>query len=176
MARMRRRWLLLPLLALGLVQPCFLRRGLLLSAAAALPKAAHAISGGGKDFASATLSQSFKGGEFDKKDFSGSVAINLDFSSSTFRGCRFYKANLSGSDFSKSDLTGASLEEANLEDVNFEKANLEGAYFTDTILKAKNLKGANMAEALMPPSVIPKLCEREDVQASDVTRESIPCP
>ena len=43
------------------------------------------------------------------------------------------------------------------------EANLEGAYFTNTILQAKNLKGAILTEALMPVDVLQKLCEREDV-------------
>ena len=43
------------------------------------------------------------------------------------------------------------------------EANLEGAYFTSTILQAKNLKGAILTEALMPADVLQKLCEREDV-------------
>lgn len=43
------------------------------------------------------------------------------------------------------------------------KANLEDAYFTNTILQAKNLKGAILTEALLPSDAIQKLCEREDV-------------
>ena len=180
-AKLRSTFLLLIFVALAR-SPCFLaaRRGLLLLAATLTPTewtpVAKAISGGGKDYASSTLTSSFKGGKYDKKDFSGCIANSLDFTESTFRGCRFYKADLGGSDFSKSDLTGASLEGANLEDVNFENANLEGAYFTSTILQAKNLKGAILTEALMPADVLQKLCEREDVQASEATKESIPCP
>eukprot|EP00434_Breviolum_minutum_P026614 symbB.v1.2.023524.t1/scaffold2155.1/size87741/5 len=178
----RKAFLLLIFVALAR-SPCFLaaRRGLLLLAATLTPTewtpVAKAISGGGKDYASSTLTSSFKGlvhwwwtwienwsGKYDKKDFSGCIANSLDFTESTFRGCRFYKADLGGSDFSKSDLTGASLEGANLEDVNFENANLEGAYFTSTILQAKNLKGAILTEALMPADVLQKLCERKPVK------------
>ncbi|CAK9086495.1 Thylakoid lumenal 15 kDa protein 1 [Durusdinium trenchii] len=176
-ARSRRSRLLLALILGLLARPCFLaRRGLLVAATATISQPVHAISGGGKDYASSTLTQSFKGGNYDKKDFSGCVANNLDFTESTFRGCRFYKADLGGSNFEKSDLTGASLEGANLDDVNFDGANLEGAYFTNTILQAKSLKGALFTEALLPADAVQKLCERPDVQASEATRESIPCP
>ena len=37
---------------------------------------------------------------------------------------------------------------------SFSKANLEGAYFTNTILQAKNLKGAILTEALLPSDAI----------------------
>lgn len=141
-----------------------------------LAQRAVAISGGGKDFSGMTLTQSFQGGDYKAKDFSGCVARNVDFSQAKLIGDRFYKADLTGSDFSGADLTGSSLEQANLEGVSFENAKLEGCYFSETITDAKSLKGASFTDALLPPKVIAVLCGREDVQASAVTRDSIPCP
>merc|ERR1711920_213546 len=110
------------------------------------------------------------------KDFSGVIAKDIDFSKAKFQGCRFIKADLTGADFSGSDLTGASLESANLDGVIFDGANLEQCYFTETILNAKSMKGATFGDAILPPKIISRICERKDVQGSEKTRDSIPCP
>lgn len=47
---------------------------------------------------------------------------------------------------------------------NWPEATLEGAYFTNTILEAKSLKGATLTDALLPTDAIQKLCERPDVR------------
>lgn len=138
--------------------------------------AAHAISGGGKDYSGLTLTKSFQGGDFSGKDFSGCVAQGVDFTKAKFRGDRFYKADLKNADFSGSDLTGASLEAANLEGAVLDNANMDGAYFTETIISAKSMKGATFNDALFPQKVAEQLCKREDVQASDASKESLMCP
>mmetsp|Transcript_96458 Transcript_96458/g.268033 ORF Transcript_96458/g.268033 Transcript_96458/m.268033 type:complete len:233 (-) Transcript_96458:112-810(-) len=153
-----------PLVGLGVAAPLLGGQGTM------------AISGGGKDFSGLTLTQSFKGGDFRSKDFSGCVAQNVDFSNAKLQGNRFYKADLKGADFSGTDLTGSSLEQANLDGAVFNNANLESCYFTETIADAKSLKGAVFTDALLPPKVISILCDREDVQADAATRDSIPCP
>lgn len=166
-------------LAPGSDRDAMLRRSLLCSAVV-LPwwsQAASAVSGGGLDYSGAKLTTPFKGGKYDGKDFSGASAVGQDMSEAFFRGCRFYKADMSNSDFSKSDLSGAGMEGCNLDGVNFQGANLEGAYFSQTILDAKNLKGALFTDALFSnKKIVTSLCDREDVKADAKTADSIPCP
>eukprot|EP00439_Symbiodinium_sp_Y106_P043852 s427_g5.t1 len=99
----RRRCLLLTLLgplAIYFGSPGFaLPRRAILAAAAApwAPQAAEAISGGGKDFASTTLTQNLKGGKYDKKDFSGCVANFLDHLQSRIQGLGLREGRFSNS-------------------------------------------------------------------------------
>ena len=76
------------------------RRTLFSGAAAALaparllaPAPASAVSGGGKDYAEATIKgQDFSGKTFNNKDFSGCDAVDTNFAKSKLRGARFFKA------------------------------------------------------------------------------------
>jgi len=55
-----------------------------------LPNAANAVSGGGKDFAEATIrSQKFDGQKLDNKDFSGADAVDATFKGEFERGTIF---------------------------------------------------------------------------------------
>ncbi|KAH8045550.1 hypothetical protein JL720_16648 [Aureococcus anophagefferens] len=77
------------------------RRTLFSGAAAALaparllaPAPASAVSGGGKDYAEATIKgQDFSGKTFNNKDFSGCDAVDTNFAKSKLRA-RFFKADL----------------------------------------------------------------------------------
>jgi len=75
--------------------------------------------------------------------------------------------------FEGADLRGASLEKTNLEGVSLKNANLGSAYFSQSLKEVDNLSGANMAEASFPPNLLPILCEREDVLASEITRQTL---
>jgi len=77
--------------------------------------------------------------------------------------------------FEGADLRGASLEKTNLEGVSLKNANLGSAYFSQSLKEVDNLSGANMAEASFPPNLLPILCEREDVLASEITRQTLGC-
>ena len=91
-----------------------------------LPDAAHAISGGGKDYAEATIkNQVFDGQKLDNKDFSGADAVDASFKKASLRGARFFKSDCERADFTGADLTGASFESANLKDASTASAPLK---------------------------------------------------
>jgi len=141
---------------------------------------ANAIFGGGKDFAGLTLSEKvngpFDGKDFSKQQFRLCIGRGINFKGSKFVGSDMQKADLAGSNFAGADLTSASLENAILDGVDFSGAKLDASYHTISILQAKNLKDATFDGALFPKGVADKLCERPDVQASQATKDSIPCP
>ena len=63
--------------------------GQAISSLVALPTAATAISGGGKDYAEATIkNQVFDGQKLDNKDFSGADAVDTSFKKASLRGAR----------------------------------------------------------------------------------------
>ena len=108
----------------------------------ALPNAATAISGGGKDYAEATIkNQVFDGQKLDNKDFSGADAVDTSFKKASLRGARFFKSDCERADFTGADLTGASFESANLKDAILSGAKAEGTAFSQTILDAKSFDG-----------------------------------
>jgi len=136
----------------------------------------NAISGGGKDYAGTILSGPFDGKDYSKKEFRQCTGRNINFKGSKLIGCSFAKAELTGSNFAGCDMTSVSLENAGLEDVDFTGAKLDGSYLTASILEAKSLKDATFDGALFPKGLADSLCDRKDVQASQVTKDSIPCP
>ena len=139
----------------------------------ALPTAANAISGGGKDYAEATIkNQNFDGQKLDNKDFSGADAVDTSFKKASLRGARFFKSDCERADFSGADLTGASFESANLKDAILANAKAEGTAFSQTILDAKSFEGADFTEAVVQPYVQKELCKR----VSGNTAESLFCP
>jgi len=146
------------------------------------PEAAYAVSGGGLDYASQDISnEDFSNGNYKGKDFTQVIARNTKFNKSNLQGCRFQKAYLIEADFSDADLRGVSMESSNLEKVSLKNANAAGAYFTETILDASNLENIDFTDAQMPPKVIPKLCDRDDLKGTNPltgndTRDSLMCP
>ena len=125
-----------------------------LSTLVALPTAANAISGGGKDYAEATIkNQNFDGQKLDNKDFSGADAVDTSFKKASLSGARFFKSDCERADFSGADLTGASFESANLERCGPAGAKAEGTAFSQTILDAKSFDGADFTEAVVQPYV-----------------------
>lgn len=157
------------------LRPLTTRRAALktLSTLVALPTAATAISGGGKDYAEATIkNQNFDGQKLDNKDFSGADAVDTSFKKASLRGARFFKSDCERADFSGADLTGASFESANLKDAILANAKAEGTAFSQTILDAKSFDGADFTEAVVQPYVQKELCKR----ATGATAESLFCP
>ena len=147
--------------------------GQAISSLVALPTAATAISGGGKDYAEATIkNQVFDGQKLDNKDFSGADAVDTSFKKASLRGARFFKSDCERADFSGADLTGASFESANLKDAVLAGAKAEGTAFSQTILDAKSFEGADFTEAVVQPYVQKELCKR----ATGATAESLFCP
>ena len=138
-----------------------------------LPDAATAISGGGKDYAEATIkNQNFDGQKLDNKDFSGADAVDTSFKKASLRGARFFKSDCERADFTGADLTGASFESANLKDAILSGAKAEGTAFSQTILDAKTFDGADFTEAVVQPYVQKELCKR----AKGATADSLFCP
>ncbi|KAH8070217.1 hypothetical protein JL720_11771 [Aureococcus anophagefferens] len=85
----------------GPAHPLLGRRGALAPARLLAPAPASAVSGGGKDYAEATIKgQDFSGKTFNNKDFSGCDAVDTNFAKSKLRGARFFKADLARADFS----------------------------------------------------------------------------
>lgn len=139
-----------------------------------LPNAANAVSGGGKDFAEATIrGQKFDDQKLDNKDFSGADAVDATFKKASLRGARFFKSDCERADFTGADLTGASLENANLKDADLSGVRAEGTAFSQTILDAKSIEGADFTEAVLQPYVQKKLCTMVKDAA---TRDSLFCP
>ena len=132
----------------------------------------NAISGGGKDYAEATIkNQNFDGQKLDNKDFSGADAVDTSFKKASLRGARFFKSDCERADFSGADLTGASFESANLKDAILANAKAEGTAFSQTILDAKSFEGADFTEAVVQPYV-----QKERKRATGATAEARFCP
>ena len=92
---------------------------LFLAASSSAPPAAHAVSGGGLDFAGLDISnQDFSNKNFKGKDFTQVLARNTNFAGSNFAGCRFPKAYLISANYEGADIQGVSFEGTNMEDVN----------------------------------------------------------
>lgn len=178
---------LLPALAASLSRPSVeLSRGDLIRNAAALgalgvPGWSWAVSGGGKDYAGATLNgEDFSNGQYTGKDFSGVDAVGTKFKNSSLRGARFFKADLAGADFSGCDLSAASFEGANLEGVKLTNAIAEGTAFSQTIEDVGDITGVDFTDAVIRSDINKKLCSRSDAigvnpKTSVETRDSLFC-
>jgi len=147
------------------------------------PFPAHAISGGGLDYANMDITGKNFGSSSDYKgkDFSQVIAKGTNFAGSNLQGCRFYKAYLVNADFTGADLRGAGLEDLSMDGATFKNADVRGAYIGQSILDAGNLEGADFTDAQLPVKTLPLVCEREDVKGINPktgadTRESLMCP
>ena len=143
---------------------------------------ALAVSGGGKDFSGTSLEgQDLSGQKLSGKEFRGSRCANANFAKAALRSSSFYQADLSNVNFDGADLTGASLEEAGLDGSSFRDSVMVSSYLTRTILDAKDIKGADFSEAIMPEKTAKALCSRADATGTNPTtgvetRESLFCP
>ena len=90
------------------------------------------------------------------------------------QGCRFYKAYLVNTNFDDADLRGASLEDTSMDGASLRNTMASGAYFSASILDAKDLTNADFTDAQFPLKALPQLCMRDDVTGA--TAESLMCP
>jgi uncharacterized protein YjbI with pentapeptide repeats len=154
----------------------------LVASMAFAPAESFAVSGGGKDFSGMALEgQDFSGQKLRGKEFRGSRGANADFKGADLASTSFFQADLSNASFAGADLTGASLEEAGVDGADFSDAVCVSSYFTRTISDAKNIKGADFSEAIMPEKTLKALCDRPDATGTNSktgvqTRESLMCP
>jgi len=68
-----------------------------------------------------------------------------------------------------------------MDDANLKNAVAVGAYFSKSLLDAKNLENADFTDSQIPVKTLALLCEREDVKGTNPTtgadtRESLMCP
>jgi len=142
---------------------------------------AHAVSGGGLDFANLDITgQDFSNKNYKNKDFTQVIAKGTTFAKSNLQGCRFYKAYLVNADFGGADLRGTSLEDTSMDNASLKGANAAGAYFSASILDVQSIENADFSDAQFPPKVLPRLCERDDATGVNPstgveTRESLMC-
>mmetsp|Transcript_23223 Transcript_23223/g.32693 ORF Transcript_23223/g.32693 Transcript_23223/m.32693 type:complete len:236 (-) Transcript_23223:124-831(-) len=142
---------------------------------------AHAVSGGGLDYAGIDISnQDFSGASYKGKDFTQVIAKNTKFIGSNLQGCRFYKAYLVDADFTNADVRGASFEDTSMDNASLKGAVASGTYFGASILDVSNLENADFTDAQLPVKVLPKVCERDDLKGTNPTtgvdtRESLMC-
>ena len=142
---------------------------------------AHAVSGGGLDFAGLDLSgQDFASKNYKGKDFTQVIAKGTNFAKSNLQGCRFYKSYLVNADFTGADISGASLEDTSMDGASLKDTIAKGSYFSKSILDAATIENADFTDAQFPPKVAPILCEREDMKGTNPTtgadtRESAMC-
>lgn len=155
---------------------------LFLAVSASTPLAAHAVSGGGLDFAGLDISnQDFSNKDFKGKDFTQVLARNTNFAGSNFAGCRFPRAYLINANYEGADLRGVSFEGSNMEAVNLKNANVAGAYFGATVIEAGNIENADFTDAQFPDKTLAQMCDREDMKGTNPTtgvdtRDSAMCP
>lgn len=143
------------LCAVGLCQGLTLTldRRCFLGGICVVPAASYAVSGGGKDFAEATIKgKDFSGQSLNNKDFSGADAVDANFAGAKLRGARFFKSDCARVDFSGADLTSASLEGSNLEGAKLTGAVAEGAAFSQTIGDAADISDVDFTDAVIQPS------------------------
>jgi len=142
---------------------------------------ALAVSGGGKDFSGMSLeNEDFSGKNFVGKEFRGIRGAGAIFKEAKLGSTSFFKADLSNVDFSDADLTSASLEEAGLDGAILSGAVLEQSYLTSSVIDAKDIKGADFSEAVMPGFTQKALCKRADATGTNAktgvdTRDSLMC-
>ena len=148
----------------------------------ASPPAAHAISGGGLDYAGQQLSgMDMSGGKYAGLDFSGSRCRGTNFRGADLSRVRFFKADLAEADLTDANLTGASVEQAVLRDAILHNAVLQSTYWTETVLEVKDIENSDWTDALLQPFVQSRLCKRADAKGTNTrtgadTRASLMCP
>merc|ERR1711974_544844 len=145
------------------------------------PHACLAVSGGGKDFSGASLEdQDFSDRNLVGKEFRGIRGAGVIFKNANLGSTSFFKADLSNADFSGADLSAASLEEAGLDGALLTGAVLQSSYLTSSVSDAKDIKGADFSEAVMPSYTQKLLCGRKDATGTNPTtgietRDSLMC-
>jgi uncharacterized protein YjbI with pentapeptide repeats len=82
--------------------------------------------------------------------------------------------------FENTDLRGATLEDTSMDEASLRNANAAGAYFSASIMDAKDLENADFTDAQIPVKTLTRLCDREDVKGTNPvtgvdTRESLMC-
>jgi uncharacterized protein YjbI with pentapeptide repeats len=118
------------------------------------------------DFSGATKESAFKGAVMaaaqiiaeykqGRRDFSGVLAPNSDFSGQNLSGiilrkanlhfCSFYHTDLTGADLSRCDLTDCAFDHTMLRNANMSGANLYWSRINGATMDGANLKEANMA-------------------------------
>jgi len=143
---------------------------------------AHAVSGGGSDYAGTDISnQDFSNNKYSTKDFTQVIGRNTNFRNSKLVGCRFQNGYLIDADFDSADLTGVSFERTNMENVNLKNAVAIGGYFDQNLLEAKSVENVDFTDAIIPPKILPALCDRPDTKGTNPTtgvetRDSLMCP
>ncbi|KAJ8604822.1 hypothetical protein CTAYLR_001024 [Chrysophaeum taylorii] len=157
-------------------------RGLAAWSSMAVTSRAMAVSGGGKDYAGATIAgEDFSNGQYANKDFSGVDAAGTNFKNSKLRGARFFKADVAGADFSGSDLTAASFEGANLDGTKLTGSVCEGSAFSQTLETVGDISQVDFTDAVIRQDINRRLCERSDAKGVNPTtgvstRDSLFCP
>jgi uncharacterized protein YjbI with pentapeptide repeats len=142
---------------------------------------AHAVSGGGLDFAGLDISgQDYSSKNYKGKDFTQVIAKGTNFAKSNLQGCRFYKSYLVNADFTGSDISGASLEDTSMDGASLKDVVAKGSYFSKSILDTATVENADFSDAQFPPKVTPLLCDRADLKGTNPTtgadtRESAMC-
>jgi len=109
------------------------------------------------------------------------IAKGTNFAKSNLQGCRFYKAYLVNADFSGADIRGASMEDTSMDGANLKGAIASGSYFSQSLLNAGSIEGADFTDASIPLKTLPQICAREDAKGTNPvtgvdTAESLMCP
>ena len=151
---------------------------------ASLSTPAHAVSGGGLDYAGIDITgQDFSNSKAYKgKDFTQTIAKGTNFSGSNLQGCRFYKAFLVNTNFESADIRGASLEDTSMDGANLKNAIAAGTYFGASLVDIADAEGADFTDASIPPKTLARFCDREDIVkgtnpiTGNDTRDTLMCP
>lgn len=111
-----------------------------------------------RDYAHDFEGQDLTKQKFDKKNLDNSNFTDADLTGTSFDGasmknCNFRGARLSGTSFTTTDLTGSDFREATFERPFFIRAVLNKCDFSDVDLKATDLVGLKMREAIFRNTV-----------------------